>query len=227
MAQQYRAQLTRQELIHSAAEVFHGAGYADASIAAISARAAVSNGGLHFHFRSKRALAEAVEAEAAQRLLSLTGPVPLRHPDPLGHLVETSEALARELLHDAVLRAGFSLADDASRHGGADLWEQWHDWTHLMLTVARDQGSLAPDADLAGAVAAITAVMAGHATLSRKQRWDPSASVVRGFWQLLLPRLTGEGERLPAADGPTPALWQAEECADGGRWELEDCCSVA
>lgn len=86
-----------------------------------------------------------------------------------------------------MLRAGFSLADDASRHGGADLWEQWHDWARLTLTVARDQGSPAPDADLAGAVAAITAVMAGHATLSRKQRWELSASVVRGFWQLMLP----------------------------------------
>ncbi|WP_415959837.1 hypothetical protein [Streptomyces sp. 021-4] len=103
-------------------------------------------------------------------------------PDPLGHLVDTSEAPARELLRDTVLRAGFSLADDASRHGGADLWEQWHDWARLTLTVARDQGSPAPDADLAGAVAAITAVMAGHATLSRKQRWELSASVVRGFW---------------------------------------------
>lgn len=223
MAQQHRAQFTRQELIHSAAEVFHGAGYADSSITAISSRAAVSNGALHFHFRNKRALGEAVEAAAAQRLLYLTGPVPLRHPDPVGHLVDTSEALARELLRDVVLRAGFSLADDAGWRGAVDLWEQWHDWVHLMLTVARDQGSLAPDVDLADAVSAITAVMAGFATLSRRKRQsDLSASVVPGFWRLMLPRLTGDGGELPAADGPAPGLWQTERCPDDC-WELEDC----
>ncbi|MFI1401048.1 ScbR family autoregulator-binding transcription factor [Streptomyces sp. NPDC020681] len=227
MAQQHRAQCTRQELIHSAAEVFHRSGYADSSITTISSRASVSNGALHFHFKNKRALGEAIEIAAAQKLLCLTGPVPLRHPDPLHHLVDTSEALAREIMDDAVLRAGFSLVGDASWHGGVDLWEQWHDWVHLMLTVARDQGSLAPDVDLADAVSAITAAVAGFAALSRKQAQGTSPRVVSGFWRLMLPRLLGNGRRrLATADSAAPMVWSAKERPDNC-WELEEACGVA
>ncbi|GEC10620.1 TetR family transcriptional regulator [Streptomyces spinoverrucosus] len=227
MVQQYRAQCTRQELIHSAAEVFHSAGYANSSIHTISSRAAVSNGALHFHFRSKRALGEAIEAAAAQKLLYLTGPVPLRHPDPLRHLVDTSEALAREIMNDVVLRAGFSLGDDASWQGGVDLWEQWHDWVHLMLTVARDQGALAPDVDFEDAVPAITAAVAGFATLSRNRPWGSSSRVVSGFWRLMLPRLLGNGTPQPAAaDRAAPMVWPAENSQESCL-ELEEACCVA
>ncbi|MCL8013116.1 ScbR family autoregulator-binding transcription factor [Streptomyces sp. AS02] len=227
MAQQHRAQSTRQELIRSAAEVFHRCGYADSSITTISSRAAVSNGALHFHFKSKRALGEAVEAAAAHKLLCLTGPVPLRHPDPLRHLVDTSEALAREIKGDAVLRGGFSLCDDAGWHGGVDLWEQWHDWVHLMLTVARDRGGLAPDVDLADAGSAITAAVAGFAVLSRKQSRASSPRAVSGFWRLMLPRLAADGmRRQAAAERTAPVLWPAEGSPERC-WELEGACGVA
>lgn len=227
MAQQHRAQCTRQELIHSAAEVFHRCGYADSSITTISSRAAVSNGALHFHFKSKRALGEAVEAAAAHKLLCLTGPVSLRHPDPLRHLVDISEALAREIKCDTVLRAGFSLCDDAGWQGAVDLWEQWHDWVHLMLKVARDQGALAPDVDPADAGSVITAAVAGFAALSRKQSRASSPHVVAGFWRLILTRLTGDGMRRQApADRTAPVVWSAEGSPDAC-WELEEACGVA
>ncbi|MFF8996404.1 TetR family transcriptional regulator [Streptomyces achromogenes] len=66
MARQHRALRTREELIRSAEEVIDDVGYTEASISAIRHRAGVSNGALHFHSKSKRALGEAVELAAAR-----------------------------------------------------------------------------------------------------------------------------------------------------------------
>ena len=55
MVKQERALRTREALIESAAEVFDREGFSVASLTAISSRAGVSNGALHFHFASKAA----------------------------------------------------------------------------------------------------------------------------------------------------------------------------
>lgn len=72
MAKQERAARTRETLIRAAAEVFSEQGFVTASIAAISRRAGVSAGGLHFHFESKTALARAVEDRASQAVRRIT-----------------------------------------------------------------------------------------------------------------------------------------------------------
>ncbi|MFD3330883.1 TetR family transcriptional regulator [Streptomyces sp. NPDC058701] len=72
MAKQERAARTRESLVRAAAEVFAEQGFVTASIAAISRRAGVSAGGLHFHFESKTALAQAVEDRAAEALRHIT-----------------------------------------------------------------------------------------------------------------------------------------------------------
>ncbi|MGX2998267.1 ScbR family autoregulator-binding transcription factor [Streptomyces sp. JNUCC 64] len=220
MTKQHRALRTRQELIRSAAEVFNRAGFADSSIIAISSRAGVSNGAVHFHFGNKRALGHAVETAAAQALLNITGRVPLRHPAPLQLMVDTSHALAQDLLDDPVLRAGFRLGTDATWRGEGDLWEQWQDWVQLMLVVARDQGRLAPDAVVEDAVFAITAVMAGFELRTRTDaRWCSREGISR-FWKLTLPRLAHEtaiGQLNP--DGALAPVWTVDELRDGG-WEL-------
>ncbi|MFH8476431.1 TetR family transcriptional regulator [Streptomyces sp. NPDC018000] len=48
----------------AAAEMFAREAFAPASLTAISRRAGVSNGALHFHFENKKVLARAVEEEA-------------------------------------------------------------------------------------------------------------------------------------------------------------------
>ncbi|MFJ3927874.1 TetR family transcriptional regulator [Streptomyces sp. NPDC090022] len=72
MAKQERAARTRESLVRAAAEVFAEEGFVTASIAAISRRAGVSTGGLHFHFESKTVLAGAVEDRAVEALRRIT-----------------------------------------------------------------------------------------------------------------------------------------------------------
>lgn len=80
MVKQERAARTRETLIRSAAQIFDREGFSVASLTGISSLAGVSNGALHFHFASKAALADAVEAAALIRLLAVTdvGPPPGR-----------------------------------------------------------------------------------------------------------------------------------------------------
>ncbi|MER7910507.1 ScbR family autoregulator-binding transcription factor [Streptomyces sp. NPDC096068] len=221
MAMQPRAVRTRQDLIRSAAVVFERAGFADASISAISSGAGVSNGALHFHFRNKRALGEAVELAASQTLVHITGRVPLRHPSPLQLLVDTSQVLAECLLHDPVLRAGFSLASDATWQGRINLWEEWQDWVQLMLIVARERDVLTPEVVIEEAVLAITSIVAGFEVLSRIGAEWTSRSAVTGFWRLMLPQLAGQ-------ETAATLLPEGTDCPFSARdWDLAETCGAA
>lgn len=229
MTKQDRARRTRRKLVRSAAEAFDRAGFAEASIAGITARAGVSHGALHFHFRNKRALGEAVERVAARTLLHITGPVPLRHPAPLQHLVDVSHVLARRLVEDPVLRGGFSLGGDAAWRSGVSLWEQWHDWVQLMFTVARDQGALAPDAAVEDAVASVTAVLAGYRALSREGTEWLSEQTMTRFWRLTLPQLAGDAvESRPRPEGSAEVVRCAGRVPfDEDEAEEEPACGAA
>ncbi|MGW0633178.1 TetR family transcriptional regulator [Streptomyces sp. NPDC002758] len=117
MVKQVRAVRTRRALVVAAAETFAREGYALATLPAISRRAGVSAGALHFHFASKDDLAGEVESAAA---------------DAVAELVERCRPAAggaRQLLVDAacgllatvtdpVVRAGFKLGGDPSRRNG-------------------------------------------------------------------------------------------------------------
>jgi AcrR family transcriptional regulator len=231
MAKQDRAVRTRRELIHSAAEIFDRAGFADASITQICARAGVSHGALHFHFGNKQALGEAVESAAARTLLYLTGNVPLRHPMPLQLLVDTSHTLVQWLSCDPVLRAGFGLGRDATWHGHVDLWQQWQEWVQLMLTVARNHGDLASDVVLDEAASAITAVVAGLEVLGRNDVRRHSYRAITPFWRLVLPQLSAEAvrDRIDAAGSCTEPLaarkrYPGEAAHDA--WRTSEACEA-
>ncbi|KOX07626.1 ScbR family autoregulator-binding transcription factor [Streptomyces sp. NRRL B-3648] len=234
---QDRAAKTRRQLIRSAAELFERDGFAGASIGQICARADVSRGALHFHFRNKQALGEAVESTAREILLCVTGQVPAGHPAPLQVLVDTSHALARRVSCDLVLRAGFGLAHDAGWHSEVSLWQHWRHWVRGLLDLARRQGSLAVDADLDDAVSAITALMAGLEGLEREPGGDRIAQSVTPFWRLVLPRLAAEpvrdrieaaGSFAAAAGEPPLDRWQSEGDAAphacGSMSDPELCC---
>jgi AcrR family transcriptional regulator len=235
---QDRAAKTRRQLIRSAAELFEQDGFAGSSIGQICARAGVSRGALHFHFRNKQALGEAVESTAVEILLCVTGQVPARHPAPLQFLVDTSHTLAQRVSCDPVLRAGFGLAHDAAWHSEVSLWQHWRNWVRGLLDIARQQGNLAVDVDLEDAVSAITALMAGLEGLERDPARDRIAQSVTPFWRLVLPQLAAEPVRgrieaagsFAAAVGEPPLeRWQWEdrvaphEC--GSMPDAELCCA--
>ncbi|MEU3771813.1 ScbR family autoregulator-binding transcription factor [Streptomyces sp. NPDC032472] len=195
MAKQERAVRTRDALIGSAAEIFDREGYTVASLTAISSLAGVSNGALHFHFASKAALADAVEAAALLRLAAVTGdphPPGDRHPPGgrrLQDLVDATHRLAAALRADVVLRAGFQLCGESARPPEEDLREQWRAWVEEAVRRAESAGELRPGVAVADVVAAVVAATVGLEVLgARDTRWLSAATVTR-LWRLLLPTL--------------------------------------
>ncbi|MFC3572912.1 ScbR family autoregulator-binding transcription factor [Streptomyces yaanensis] len=191
MAKQERAVRTRKALIESAAELFSRDGFELVSLSAISSRAGVSNGALHFHFPSKAALAAAVRDAAAQRFGRIVSAE--RPPPQLGGslqaLVDTSHALLRGLGHDVILRAGFDLADGAGGAGrGEDLYQRWHAWVEVAVARSAREGLLS-DVAPRDLVATVVGATVGFAALGGHDvRWLSSSTLTR-FWSLLLPRI--------------------------------------
>lgn len=130
MVKQVRAARTRQALVRAAAEVFADDGYALASLPAISRRAGVSTGALHFHFPSKDLLAREVEAAATvslQRLAARQDVPAARQDVPAARAPGAPGGSARP--GPAAPSAGPS-AEGAAGPGGAAL--------RLLVDVSRD-----------------------------------------------------------------------------------------
>ncbi|WP_237551609.1 MULTISPECIES: ScbR family autoregulator-binding transcription factor, partial [unclassified Streptomyces] len=190
MVKQERAVRTRQMLVRAAAESFARDGFALASLTTISRRAGVSTGALHFHFASKRALADAVLHEAAAALERTTGRAD-RAPDPLRALVEATHGLMDGIVGDAVVRAGFALSGDPARtRGDVDLRQQWQRWIERTLQRAEWEGRLAEGTSCAQIAPTVVAATVGFEVLGcRDPDWLTRRKIDR-FWELMLPRLT-------------------------------------
>lgn len=189
MVKQERAARTRETLVRSAAEIIDRRGFAVASLSSISSLAGVSNGALHFHFASKAALADAVEAEALARLLAVTGTSVPSGVSRVQHLVDVTHGLARALRGDVVLRAGFGLSGEGSRPPQADLCGCWHGWVQETLQRACAQGELRRGVEARDVVAAVVAATVGLEVLGARDPVWLSALTVTRFWRLLLPTL--------------------------------------
>ncbi|MFJ7159627.1 ScbR family autoregulator-binding transcription factor [Streptomyces sp. NPDC101118] len=186
MARQERALRTREALVRSAAEVVDRDGFAVASLAEISTRAGVSNGALHFHFASKTALAEAVEAAALARLEALLGEEPPGAGSRLQHLVDVTHALARGLTSDVVLRAGFVLCGDTAWASAADPRTRWQRWVEGLVREAGVAGELRSGAELEGIVAAVVGATVGFEVLGARDAAWLAPRTITQFWELLL-----------------------------------------
>ncbi|MEU6055345.1 ScbR family autoregulator-binding transcription factor [Streptomyces xanthochromogenes] len=213
MSKQERATRTRRALIQSAAHVFDQGGYTRARIEQVSQGAGVSRGALFFHFANKEALADAVEADAARSLRSVTCAVYRRRESALQALVDSTHALARLLRHDLVVRGGFQVSCDMARGSGRELWEQWQAHVDRLLREAVDAGDLLAGASRRDAVRTVVAATAGFRTLGHDDEDWLSPLALTCFWRLLLPRLATpaalaalrpEGSPVPPAPGATP-----------------------
>lgn len=189
MVKQERAARTRRSLIHAAAEVFAEVGFVSASLGAISRRAGVSNGALHFHFANKSTLAEAVEAEAAEKVRQLTGAAQARHGDSLQSVVDAMHALCAALADDVVVRGGFELGCDVARRTTSPLRCEWQRWVEESLSRAERSGALAEGVSHESAARMIVALTVGLQALGGDAHWL-SRQNVTGFWDLLLPGVT-------------------------------------
>ncbi|MEV7727340.1 ScbR family autoregulator-binding transcription factor [Streptomyces sp. NPDC087917] len=201
MVKQERAARTRDTLIRSAAEVFDREGFPLASLTAISTRAGVSSGALHFHFASKSTLADVVEAEALARLLVVTGaelpagaepPASAEPSAGAGHvqlLIDVTHGLAEALRADVVLRAGFTLSGEPARPVRADLRGHWRCWVEETVKRAEAEGELRPEVTAQDVVTAVVAATVGFEVLGLRDAEWLAASTVARFWRLLLPTL--------------------------------------
>jgi AcrR family transcriptional regulator len=205
MVKQERAVRTRQALVRAAAEVFAQDGFVMASLNSISRRAGVSNGALHFHFRSKQDLARAVEEEAAAVVRAIAGPARTDGPEPLQRLIDATHDLMKQLDQDVMVRAGFELGSGAPRReDAADLRGQWQDWVEGVLKDAERESALAEGVSAADASVAVVAATVGFEQLGTDDRaWRSRATLVQ-FWDLLLPRLASAEALGRLASGGTP-----------------------
>ncbi|MEU3794802.1 ScbR family autoregulator-binding transcription factor [Streptomyces fructofermentans] len=229
MVKQERAARTRRALIRAAAEVFAEKGFVPASLGAISKRAGVSNGALHFHFANKGVLAEAVEAEAAEVVRRLTRTARTRQDSLLQAVVDATHELMGVLARDAVVRGGFALAGDIARRARSPLRREWQHWIEDSLRRAERGGALAPGVSAADAARVVVAATVGLEVLGAENTAWLSRQNVTRLWEVLLPRLADRqdlpglvcaGSRPPAVlpQGRTPA----DTLAEAGRLVLPE-----
>ncbi|MFB6819011.1 ScbR family autoregulator-binding transcription factor [Streptomyces sp. NPDC056347] len=192
MAQQERAVRTRKALIDAAAAVFAKEGYVPSSLAAISKRAGVSNGALHFHFASKKALARAVEEAATDvvhELVRLSGGA---SASAVQALVDATHRLAVRLSDDIVVRAGFELGAERVLGAGAGLVRTWHGWVEETLHRAEAEGHLAPGVSPGDVAAVVVALTVGVEVLAGDDPQWLAEQRIAGVWELLLPGFVTE-----------------------------------
>ncbi|MFE1261677.1 ScbR family autoregulator-binding transcription factor [Streptomyces albogriseolus] len=190
MVKQERALRTRQALIRAGAELFAREGFVAASLSTISGEAGVSNGALHFHFESKRALARAVEDEALVRLRLVIEESLGRDGRALPALVDATYGLVDRIAEDVVVRAGFELGDDPGRGESASLRREWQHWVEETVRRAERDGWLARGVSADDAVTVVVAATVGLEVLGGEESAWLSQERVAGLWKLLLPRLT-------------------------------------
>jgi AcrR family transcriptional regulator len=203
MVKQVRAARTRQALIVAAAETFADEGYALATLPAISKRAGVSAGALHFHFASKEDLAREVESVATDSVEKLAERCRYAADTSLQSLVHTMSGLLLAVTRDPVVRAGFKLSGDPSRKNGAEMLHWLQRQVHGLVVEARNAGELVGDVSPDAATTVIVAAVVGLEALGAADRHYLSAERVREFWTFILPRLAVSPDSVLAstADG--------------------------
>ncbi|MER5809308.1 ScbR family autoregulator-binding transcription factor [Streptomyces sp. NPDC002033] len=191
MVKQERALRTRESLVRAAAEVFAEEGFTVASVAAISERAGVTPGALHFHFDGKDALARAVEERAAEVVRGITGV----GGDPLRALVGSSYALVASVGDEVLVRAGFVLGGDVAHRSPVDVRAQWRRWAEEALGAAARDGLLAEGVSVPDAARLVVAVTVGLGALEPVGPEGEAPHALTRIWSVLLPGIApGEQE---------------------------------
>jgi AcrR family transcriptional regulator len=197
MVKQVRAAYTRQALIRAAAEIFADNGYARASLPAISKRAGVSAGALHFHFPSKDLLAAAVEQVATHAVTEMARHCRRSNGSALEALVAATHHVVSAFATDPVTWAGFRLSGDPAWRNRTGLLDWWHTWVHDMLRQAKDAGELAAGVAPEGAAVAVVAATVGFEVLGGRDPEWLSGERMTDFWTFLLPRLAAAPQQTP------------------------------
>jgi AcrR family transcriptional regulator len=112
MAQQKRAQVTRERLVEGAATAFYRLGYGMATTGDIVREAGATRGALYFHFDSKEEVARAVIAREQELSIAASGRVLGMERPPLETMLVLCVDLAERLMTDPVVKAGIRLTTE-------------------------------------------------------------------------------------------------------------------
>ncbi|MFI8370357.1 ScbR family autoregulator-binding transcription factor [Streptomyces sp. NPDC085466] len=184
---QERAVKTRDAILRAAAEVFDECGFSGASISKIMSRAGVTQGGMYFHFKSKRGLALAV-MESQQEFVE-----PPTRSEGLQALVDLTFYLARELQRNVLFRASVRLAVEQGEFGvrSDTAYQEWVDHFMKHLREARELGELLPDVDEAEFATTLVGAYTGtqlYSSIASERKDLPQR--VSLLWRFTLPAVT-------------------------------------
>ena len=211
MVKQERAERTRETIIRAAASIFERDGYSAAPLSGITRRATVTKGALYFHFSSKRELAQAVIAEAADTLQVLLGEARRRRDVqlPLQILIDLSHALVGRLADDPVLRAGLRLGEDSDLFPG-QACGLCVDWGELVDELLRKPSADPDDPPQPGSRPnPLASILAGLELLFRRSPEQIKPETLTAVWRLLLQGVVRSGEASrydPEGSPERPAL---------------------
>lgn len=165
---QDRAVRTKAVVLTAAAELFATRGFRETSVQDVADAVEMTKGAVYFHYPNKEALAVAVVEEHYAQWPSLLAEVQAEDLPPLETAIAMLDRAAIAFRDNVLVRGGARLQIERP-HIDAELPTPYVDWTnllHSLLTEARDQGQLRPDADPAAAARALVAGFFGMQHIS-------------------------------------------------------------
>ena len=195
MAQQERAQITRDRLIDGAAEAFCRLGYAAATTTDIAREAGATRGALYFHFQSKEEIARAVIAKEQQLAVEAGTRIVEQNRPAMETMVMLSVDLAQRLMTDPVVKAGIRLTTENSNFDPPlrAPYQQWLDTFGAIAATAVEQGDFRADVDPAVfarfLIPSYTGIQLVSDTFSGRADLLPR---IREMWKFIFPAVVSE-----------------------------------
>jgi AcrR family transcriptional regulator len=212
---QERSARTRELVLDAAARLFAARGYRSTSMTAIGSLAGVTTGAVYFHFAAKPDIAYAiielqhsVSSRRADGIISQG----FSAVDTLTHL---SASLGRDIVLDPIVRAGTALTTETALFPEPNRtpWEDWYQTLISLLTRGREEGDVAPEADVEALAHLIgpafsgiritSEILTGHRDLMQRLR-ELSESLIPAF------AADGRRERLIADARAVFAIYEAQ-----------------
>ena len=147
---QERAESTRLLILDAGAEVFTEAGYGNAKLSDVVARAGVSRGAFSYHFPTKESLATALIEYSETAMMGRALSEASESASPLENLIRSSFAQVNMVQHDAKVAVGLQLAlalDQVSDTTMRDIAPRWTSMFETAFDAAVAAGDLKPDVD--------------------------------------------------------------------------------
>lgn len=167
---QRRAELTRENIISSAAKVFDSIGYAATSVNEIISVSNSTKGALYFHFPAKSDIARQLVEGWESAVLSLEQRAANTDATPLGRLAMISRAHAELVATNTQHRAGLRLSTEPELDAAAGIYTEWERRLEMLIKEAVEAGEVRDTATTRRFASLYCATLIGlvHAAAARR-----------------------------------------------------------